>query len=83
MESKMNEVDFMAEDLAEALRDADLGRAWREAYRLKINATHRNHVSPESFQDLISGIEDLLGRVSGAQRGRENVVVVNPSMEIQ
>ena len=79
----MNEIDFMAEDLAEALRDADLGRAWREAYRLKINATHRNHVSPESFQDLINGIEDLLGRVAGAQSGRDPVVVVSTKMEMQ
>jgi hypothetical protein len=61
----MNHIDYTTEDLAEALRDADLGRAYAEARRLKIASIQGDQVSTESFADLASALETLLSRLAG------------------
>ena len=69
-ESDMNNLDHTTEDLANALRDTDLGRAHAEAYRLKIACMRDERVSHESFVDLVSGLEALLGHLSGVGNSR-------------
>lgn len=65
----MNDIDFATEELAEALRDADLGRAHHEATRLKDAIVRDDHVSRESFCDLVHAVQELLGRIAGASPG--------------
>ena len=74
----MTDVDYMAEDLGQALRDADLGRAWQEAYRLKIALRPQHHVSPEALGELVAGLEALLGRIAGPQQERGDWTPVWP-----
>tara|TARA_R110002060_G_scaffold41323_1_gene52859 strand:- start:498 stop:743 length:246 start_codon:yes stop_codon:yes gene_type:complete len=65
LEINVNDIDYTTEDLADALRDADLGRAYGEAYRLKIACMKDDRVSQESFVDLVSALEIILSRLSG------------------
>lgn len=65
MEINVNDIDYTTEDLADALRDADLGGAHQEAYRLKIACMKGDRVSHESFSDLVSALETILSRLSG------------------
>ena len=62
LEINVNDIDYTTEDLADALRDADLGRAYGEAYRLKIACMRDDRVSQESFVDLVSALEIILSR---------------------
>jgi prophage regulatory protein len=65
LEINVNDIDYTTEDLADALRDADLGRAYGEVYRLKIACMRDDRVSQESFADLVSALEIILSRLSG------------------
>ena len=60
-----DQIEYLTDDLADAIEGAQLGTAWDAAQRLK-HATLATPVSPspETFRALVESIEKLLGRVT-------------------